>query len=317
VTGVTNCASYVTQTIDTCALAYTWIDGITYTSSTSSPQYALTKANGCDSVVTLNLILNQPDAVTQTVNACGSYTWIDGVNYTASTSSPSVTLTNIHGCDSVVSLNLTISNQTTAGTDIITACLSHQWIDGITYTSSTSSPTYILTGSNGCDSTVTLNLTIINVNTTVVQNGITLTAQATSATFFWIDCSTMAIVPGQMSSVFTPTINGIYAVIVTQNGCSDTSSCFTVSGIDLDENDISLKLKVIPNPNHGDFKLIRSDANNECELIIYSSDAKVVYKGSWSAGRDEKKLNLDLSPGIYHAALMDRNQTLFFKIEIF
>ncbi len=317
VTGIPNCASYVTQTIDTCAMAYTWIDGVTYTSSTSSPQYALTQANGCDSVITLNLILNQPDAVTQTVNACGSYTWIDGINYTSSTSSPSVTLTNIHGCDSVVSLNLTISNQTTAGTDIITACSSHQWIDGVTYTSSTSSPTYVLTGSNGCDSTVTLNLTIITVNTSVVQNGTTLTAQATSATFLWIDCSTMAIVPGQMSSIFTPTTNGIYAVIVTQNGCSDTSSCFTVSGIDLDENDIILKLKVIPNPNHGDFKLIRSDENNESELIIYSSDAKVIYRGNWSAGKDEKKLNLDLSPGIYHAALTDRNQTLFFKIEIF
>jgi L-lactate utilization protein LutB len=127
----------------------------------------------------------------------------------------------------------------------------------------------------------------------------------------------MAIVPGQMSSIFTPTTNGIYAVIVTQNGCSDTSSCFTVSGIDLDENDIILKLKVIPNPNHGDFKLIRSDSNNESELIIYSSDAKVIYRGNWSAGKDEKKLNLDLSPGIYHAALTDRNQALFFKIEIF
>jgi hypothetical protein len=224
---------------------------------------------------------------------------------------------NIHGCDSVVTLNLTISNQTTVGTDVVTACQSHQWIDGITYTSSTSSPTHILAGSNGCDSTVSLNLTIINVNISVVQNGTTLTAQASSATFFWIDCSTMAIVPGQMSSVFTPTTNGIYAVIVTQNGCSDTSSCYTVSGIDLDENEMGLKLKVVPNPNHGDFKLIRSDASNDSKLVIYSSDAKVIYQGNWSAGKDEKRMNLDLSPGIYHAALTDRNQTLFFKIEIF
>ena len=317
ITGVTNCASYITQTIDTCATGYTWLDGITYTSSTSSPQYALTKANGCDSIITLNLIINQPDAITKTVNACGSYTWIDGVNYTSSTTSPTVILTNIHGCDSAVTLNLTISNQTTVGTDNVTACQSHQWIDGMTYTSSTSSPTHVLTGSNGCDSTVTLNLTIINVNTSVVQNGAMLTAQASSATFFWIDCSTLAIVPGQMSSVFTPTSNGIYAVIVTQNGCSDTSSCYTVSGIDLDEQDIGLKLKIVPNPNQGDFNLIRSDANNRSELVIYSSDAKVIFKGIWSAGENEKRMNLDLSPGIYHAALTDINQTLFFKIEIF
>ncbi|CAI8350231.1 MAG: Xyloglucanase [Owenweeksia sp. TMED14] len=316
VTGVNNCASYVTQVVDTCSSAYTWIDGITYTSSTSSPQYALTKANGCDSVLTLNLIINQPSTVTETVNACGSYTWIDGVTYSSSTSTPTVSLTNIHGCDSVITLNLSISNQTTTGTDNITACLIHQWIDGITYTTSTSSPTHTLTGSNGCDSVVTLNLTIQSVNTSVVQTGTTLTAQASSATFFWMDCSTMTIIPGQMNSAYTPTANGSYAVIVTQNSCSDTSSCFTISGIGFDEKNIDFFLKVIPNPNRGEFTMTRSICNNDAMLSIYSIDGKIVFEGLWAAGQTQKNLDLNVSPGIYNASITEKDKTIFARIEI-
>ena len=36
------------------------------------------------------------------------------------------------------------------------------WIDGVTYTSSNNTATYVLTNSNGCDSVVTLDLTINN-----------------------------------------------------------------------------------------------------------------------------------------------------------
>ena len=42
------------------------------------------------------------------ISACDDYTWINGVNYTQSTSNDSVTLTNSVGCDSVVFLNLEI-----------------------------------------------------------------------------------------------------------------------------------------------------------------------------------------------------------------
>ena len=70
-------------------------------------------------------------------------------------------LTNSNGCDSVVTLDLTINN-TTYGTDMIVGCDSMTWIDGVTYTSSNNTATYVLTNSNGCDSVVTLDLTINN-----------------------------------------------------------------------------------------------------------------------------------------------------------
>jgi hypothetical protein len=178
--------------IQTACDTYTWIDGVTYTASTSTPTFTLTNASGCDSVVTLNLTINNSNAGTDIQTACDTYTWIDGVTYTASTSTPTFTLANAAGCDSMVTLNLTINNSNT-GTDIQTACDTYTWIDGVTYTASTSTPTFTLTNAVGCDSVVTLNLTINNSNTgTDIQtacdtytwmDGITYTASTSSPTF--------------------------------------------------------------------------------------------------------------------------------------
>lgn len=154
-----------TDVISACE-SYTWIDGITYTESNNSAMYTLTNAVGCDSVVTLNLTILEPSTGTDIVSACESYTWIDGITYTESNNTATYTLTNSVGCDSVVTLNLTILEPST-GTDVISACESYTWIDGITYTQSNNTATYTLTNAVGCDSIVTLDLTIAdtcNVN---------------------------------------------------------------------------------------------------------------------------------------------------------
>ena len=168
--------------IQTACNSYTWIDGVTYTSSNSSATYTLTNAAGCDSVVTLNLTINSPATGTDIQTACNSYTWIDGVTYTSSNNSATYTLTNAAGCDSVVTLNLTINSPAT-GTDIQTACNSYTWIDGNTYTASNNTATHTLTNAAGCDSVVTLNLTI-NSPTTGTD------IQTACNSYTWIDGNT-------------------------------------------------------------------------------------------------------------------------------
>ena len=91
-------------------------------------------------------------------------TLIDGNTYTTSNNSATWTLTNASGCDSTVTLDLTITNSNT-GTDVQTACDSYTWIDGNTYTTSNNSATVMLSTSDGCDSLVTLDLSINNSTT--------------------------------------------------------------------------------------------------------------------------------------------------------
>lgn len=117
-------------------VSYLWIDGNTYTTSNSTATHTLVNSVGCDSVVTLNLTINTPDATTDVQSHCDSYTWTDGNTYTSSNTTATQTFTNIFGCDSVVTLNLTITTTPTAsavnngdGTMSATGTGTYQWID--------------------------------------------------------------------------------------------------------------------------------------------------------------------------------------------
>jgi hypothetical protein len=89
---------------------------------------------------------------------------------------------------------------------------------------------------------------------TVSVNGITLSSQQNGATYQWIDCATNLPVPGAINQSFTtsePT--GNFAVIVTLEGCQDTSDCFFVDQSGLDE--ATLDFSVQPNPSTQDFQV--------------------------------------------------------------
>ena len=91
--------------------------------------------------MTLNLTIKKSTAVTDTQVACDTYTWINGVTYTASNNSATFSRTNAAGCNEVVTLNLTIK-KSTAVTDTQVACDTYTWINGVTYTASNNTATF-------------------------------------------------------------------------------------------------------------------------------------------------------------------------------
>jgi surface protein len=139
-------------------------------------------------------------------------------------------------------------------------CVTQQYINNLTTCTSyffngqtqTTSGLYYdtLINVNGCDSIISLNLTINQVNTTVTQSGANLSSNAVGATYQWLSCNPYQIIPGATNQTFTANANGDYAVIVTQNGCTDTSACVTVMGIGLDEYSNDDKIIIYPNPAH-------------------------------------------------------------------
>ncbi|HOY30647.1 MAG TPA: T9SS type A sorting domain-containing protein [Bacteroidales bacterium] len=122
----------------------------------------------------------------------------------------------------------------------------------------TSSGIYIDTISNmaGCDSIITFNLTINTVDTSVLQNGITLTANASGVTWQWVDCdNAFAIIPGADGQSFIPSSNGNFAVVITDGPCSDTSSCHSITTYGIADRDPDIVLAVFPNPGNGEFTI--------------------------------------------------------------
>ncbi len=92
-------------------------------------------SSGCDSLIYVNLIINNSSITADSVSSCNSYLWMDGNTYTTSNNSATYTLTNVLGCDSIIMLNLTINNVNTAVTQTtgtLTADLvgaMYQWLD--------------------------------------------------------------------------------------------------------------------------------------------------------------------------------------------
>ncbi len=159
---VINDVSTSSESVVTCS-DYVWsTNGATYT-STGQYNAILTNAVGCDSTVTLDLIVNPEYDVTETVTACTAYTWpVNGNTYNA-TGVYTESLTTVNGCDSTITLDFTLSTSA-ATNESITACDSYTWPASGTNYLTTGTYSTTLTSSTGCDSIVTLNLTVNNAN---------------------------------------------------------------------------------------------------------------------------------------------------------
>jgi hypothetical protein len=187
-----------------------------------------------------------------------------------------------------------------------TACFSYTLPSGnATYTTS---GTYMDTIANytGCDSIITINLTIDTVDIGVSISGITLTANATGANYQWLDCNNaMAPISGEMSQSFVPTANGNYAVEVTQNGCIDTSACYAITTIGLVE-DAKAQISVYPNPTKGTFVLQCAEKELPITATLYHISGKMVF--SRVIKSDQTELNISGPVGMYLLKLETGNQ---------
>lgn len=221
-----NTASTASVSPTVCASSYTAPSGAVYT---SSGMYMDTIANaaGCDSVITINLTLNQPSASSLSATVCGSYTAPSGAVFTSSGMYMD-TIANAVGCDSVITLNLTINQPSTNSITASTCTGSYTAPSGAVFTSS---GMYMDTIPNvaGCDSVITLNLTIGTTTTS------TLTASA---------CGSFLSPAGNQytqSGTYTDTIanaNGCDSLItinLTINAIPTVTFAFTTTTICLDD----------------------------------------------------------------------------------
>ncbi len=178
---------------------------------------------------------------------CYTFTSNTGIIYNTSGTYQEL-LTNAAGCDSLLTLNITI-NDTARATITEEACGSFT-LNTETYDTS-GTYTQLLTSITGCDSVLTLQLTIKNQpNAAVVQTGDTLTATDTLALYQWVNCPNYSPIANATRNRFVPTETGDYALIVTANGCSDTSLCynFIINGID---DGFGERFALYPNPTLG------------------------------------------------------------------
>ena len=180
-----NVTSVLTSTISISIcnnrLPYNW-NGQLYNAA-GSYSVTLRSSSGCDSIATLNLVVNSTQTSTTSIDVCPKqlpFTW-NGQSY-SSAGSYNVTLKTAAGCDSIATLNLTLVPTIKGPVDSTTVCanvLPVQW-NGITITTS---GTYAKTLQNaaGCDSIATVAVTVTSLTTATISGGNAICAGASTA----------------------------------------------------------------------------------------------------------------------------------------
>ena len=282
--------------------SFLWIDGTVYTSSNTTATHTLTNGLGCDSVVTLNLTINYSSSSTDVQTGCDEFLWIDGNLYTAGNNTATHTLTNATGCDSVITLDLTM-NYSTYSTDTQSACDEFTWMDGNTYTTDNNTATHTLTNSQGCDSVITLNLTITSIDSSVSQTGTTLLAALSGASYQWLNCNNgFAVIPGETNQSFNAQANGYYAVEITLNGCADTSDCFAINNVGISEKNISPNIQAYPNPTSATVTIDLGKRVSRCTIEVMNSNGQLISESDYIE-IEKIDMNIDGPPGYYYIHL--------------
>jgi len=161
---------------------------------------------GCSASSVLSITSGGTSASSTTASVCDSYVWSANAQTYTSSGVYSLTLTGAGGCDSIVTLNLTINQSSPNAPQTVSACNSYTWpVNGVTYTAS-GVITASYTNAAGCDSSYSLNLTI-NANTVATQN------QTACDTYTW------------STSGATYTASGTYSLTTLNGaGCTQTST---------------------------------------------------------------------------------------------
>ncbi|MCG8575920.1 MAG: T9SS type A sorting domain-containing protein [Flavobacteriales bacterium] len=172
----------------------------------------------------------------------------------------------------------------TSGTTILATGSTEEIACG-SYTLPSGSQTYTTSGIyadtlstvDGCDSVLTIDLTINTVDTSVIVNIGSLTANASPAAYQWIDCQDFSIISGATDQTFAPTSSGNYALVVTENGCTDTSACYHLTPLSIEKNEFESSILLYPNPvTNGTFILQLKDTYQEVSITIRNPEGKLI-----------------------------------------
>ena len=115
--------------------SFTWIDGITYTESNNTASFNLSSVEGCDSLILLDLTINNSVYFEQELTECPGIPVTVGESTYTSSGVYYDTFTSITGCDSIVTTHLTYLSEETEVLDLSIQLLAnhngaqYQWLD--------------------------------------------------------------------------------------------------------------------------------------------------------------------------------------------
>lgn len=223
-----NTSSTITQTVNQNQLPITF-NGQVFTNNVNNYLITIPNSNGCDSVITYNLIVNW-NAFTQLYDTiCQNslpYVW-NGVTFN-SPGNQTATFTSFNGADSIVNMSLVvISNTTSTITQTVNENQLPIIFNGHVFNGDVNNYLITIPNANGCDSIISFNLEV-NWNTSSLL----------------------------MESICESSLPYVWNGITFYNAMTQTITLTSYSGAD---SVVTMKLSIIPNTTSTFIQTVNED----------------------------------------------------------
>jgi hypothetical protein len=222
-----------------------------------------------------------------------------------------------NGTTDTVSFNVNVVsiNNTSQSFSI---CYGESITVGINSYSTTGTYVDSLSTQNGCDSIVTTNLIVKGaIDTSLSISNNLIIANELNATYQWIDFNNAnSILNGETNREFLASTNGIYAVIITKEGCAKTSSNADITTVGMDDEFYGqdLNLSVYPNPATNRIVVSTINISNQMVISLMDVTGKEIFKMNKIAAN---KTEIDLSTyasGVYFLRLFNDEKSEIVKV---
>lgn len=247
-----------------------------------------------------------------TVIACQSYTVPSGDETYTTDGVYLDTLPNVRGCDSIITIFLTINESETYME--VSACDSYSVPSGDETYYSDGVYQDTLLSIYGCDSILIIDLSINSYEIVAITDSDSLYTEVLADEYQWLHCDIgfLEIVGADQSS-YKPIDNGSYSVVVTQGDCIDTSNCTSISGLSAGEI-LFEQISMYPNPSQDQLTIIFGKEVEQMHLNVYSILGLLISEVTIN-GVDIYQMDLPEANGIYWIQLRNEvDQVANFKV---
>ncbi len=301
------------------AATYVWsngvADGLSFTPTATATYTVTGTLNSCTATASITITVDSVIHQTITPTICNNESYLLPNGNAVSTAGVySSTFTSQAGCDSIITVNLSVYPAfATSISDSI--CKGDVYFFGIKQLTEAGSYKDTLSAVTGCDSTITLELNVKDLNASVIQSGFTAYVVDSSAgyNYQWIDCNNGAAINNANTASYQATADGNYAVVISDGSCTDTSDCVNITGVGLNESSVTT-IMIVPNPAHNQFT-IKLDRVAPFEMWLIDIAGRQVLKQMLYEPQTTIPVNT-LSAGIYTVKLTSASEMITTKIYV-
>lgn len=165
---------------------------------------------------------------------------------------------------------------------------------------------------------ITMNVFPIPATPTISQVGSVLSSSSATGNQWYLDGNLLS---GETNQDITVTVNGVYTVVVTENGCSSASSAGTTTTIGINEEENPYSLVIFPNPNDGNFNVsFLADKSDSYTLELVNAIGQVVIsqKVTNLGGTYQMPVHLDkMASGMYTIVLTNGKKDVYKKVIVY